>query len=235
MCDPCNVARLRMNKGAALDRHRGNPRSTTLGDEAWAIVNAWPRDQLHRVTGIRVDKIIRYDKGGPTMPVLRTTRDRILAAGRRPYWTPIGIQRRVMALGRLGWSMRAVAAETGLDADALKRLWKRDAMFVRANMAAGVIAAYEQLSMRPPPSGRSATRTRRAAEARGWASPMAWDCIDTDPAPRGIRTDDRRDLLTEWHELQAAGESIDQAARRLGVTVNAIEQAAFRATKKGAA
>lgn len=223
ICPPCRKAQRRMNKGAHLDRARGNPRTVNLGQDAWNIINTWPRNQLHQATGIRVDKIIRYHNAGPTMRVHRTTRDKFLAAGPAPHWTPVGIQRRLMALGRLGWSMRAIANTSGLDVDGLKRLWKRDAHFVRADVAAGVLDVYDRLSMQPPPDGASATRARREAAERGWAPPLAWEDIDDkDEQPAG--TYEGADRETMVRDLVDQGENGTQIARRLGIKLDSLEQ-----------
>lgn len=182
LCPPCEVADRRWNKAARLDRERGNPRMVTLGVRAWTIVANAPRDQLYRATGIRVDKLIRLEQGGPGQRVYRTTRDRLLRASFEHFWTPVGVQRRLRALTRLGYSMRALAALTGIDPDGMKRLRMRpDPQFVRREFAEAVIAAYDALHMRPAPDGVGASRARALAAAHGWPPPFAFDDID-DPA-----------------------------------------------------
>lgn len=241
ICEPCRTAGRKADKLVRHDRHNGNPRTVPLGKRAWDVVHTSPRDQLSRATGLRVDKIIRLDGRGPEQLVLRTTRDRILAAEMLDFWTAIGIQRRLRALTARGWSMRALAAETGIHVDCLKRCRIREnPQFARREFALPLIEAYDRLHMTSP-QGKGATRARNEAVANGWAPPFAFDNID-DPneQPTGAGHIQRKQqpgaiILAEWDHLRASGESIHAAATQLGVTVCAIEQAEFRSRRDGAA
>jgi hypothetical protein len=151
----------------------------------------------------------------------------------------LGAQRRLQALMRLGWSSHAIAAAAGLRHR--NHVWRiingqkgKPTVWIQRDTDQWVREVYERLSMTVPQGGYS-NRTRAHAERKGWPPPLCWDDPDTDPEPRGIRDRERRDLHTEWAELQEAGESIEQAARRLGVTVGAIEKAAERRKKETAA
>lgn len=146
----------------------------------------------------------------------------------------IGTRRRIHALMALGHSGADIATYLNISYQAVHRLEHTTADRVWRTTAERVAAVYDELSMIRP-TGHYATRVRRKAAARGYAPPLAWDDIDLDREPRGVRTAERRDLLTEWAELQEAGESIEQAARRFAVTVGAIEKARERAQKQGAA
>lgn len=186
-CEPCRTASARADKQRRLDRERGNPRSVPLGKDAWRILTETPLNVLCAETGMRHERLIRYRKGGPTKQVHRGTRDRILAA--RRTWTPIGIQRRLQALSRLGWSMLVVADAIGADVDGLRRLRRREVVkHVRTPMALQVIRAYDQLHMTLPPAGASATETRAEAIRRGYLPPLAWEDID-DPTERPRATE----------------------------------------------
>jgi hypothetical protein len=54
--------------------------------------------------------------------------------------------------------------------------------FAGPAVVAGVRAAYADLGARPGPSRNAVAKAVR----RGWASPAAWDDIDTDAEPMGV-------------------------------------------------
>ena len=169
----------------------------------------------------------------PCDPCREAHRRRNIMRRLYPHKCPaLGSQRRVQALQAIGYSRLRVARELGYsDNGSIAYLMRADAMLT--STAERIADVYDRLCMTIP-DGAGATRARTWAQRHGYAPPLAWDNPDTDPAPRGIRTTDRRDLLTEWAELEAAGESIEQAAKRLGVTVGAIEMAQSRARRKAA-
>lgn len=144
----------------------------------------------------------------------------------------LGTQRRIRALMALGWTSGDIANRCGWTTPQAVTVLLSGRRYVYRSTAEKIAAVYDQLSMTPGPS----TRNWREAARKGWPPPLAWDNIDDpDERPRGIRTDTRRDLLAEWADLRAAGESIEQAAARLGVTVGAIVRAEFRAKRKAVA
>lgn len=154
----------------------------------------------------------------------------------------LGAQRRLQALMALGWSSHSIAVAAGVPHR--NHVWRiihgqkgKPTRWIQRSTHEWVCRVYDDLSMKLP-DGRYVARTRAYASRNSWPPPLCWDDID-DPneQPRGIRTNDRRDLLADWADLRAAGESIEHAAARLGVTVGAIERAEFRAAanKKGTA
>lgn len=142
-----------------------------------------------------------------------------------------GTRRRIQALWAIGWTSQHIANACGWGTpQAVTEVVgvRRD---VYASTATTIARVYDLMSMTPGPSAKN----HREAARKGWAPPLSWDedTIDDPSAkPRGVRTDDRRDLLADWADLRAAGESIEHAAARLGVTVGAIERAEFRAARK---
>ena len=192
-CRPCFLAARRAHKSRRIDAQRGRPRTVELGEAAWRVVMTVPMAVIHEQTGIRNAKIVGYRKGGPTKRVHRTTRDRILAVD---SWTNVGIQRRLQALSRIGWSMRAAAPVIGVRVDSLKAIRKAEHRdFIRRDVAEKVAAAYETMSMQVQ-GGRGATRARNDAMRNGWLPPLAWDDID-DP-------DERPTAVTELHPRSLA-------------------------------
>jgi hypothetical protein len=158
-----------------------------------------------------------------------------LMRGRPGRIDSTGTQRRLQALVALGWNWRLLGKHLETDAWVVQQWAERDHAYVFTKTAERVADLYERLSMQFPPETTglergSAKRARGRAQRMGWPPPLAWDAID-DPTeqPRGVRVEGkRRDLLAEWHDLRDAGESIEQAAVRLGVTVGAIERAEYR-------
>lgn len=161
---------------------------------------------------------VRYEKG----------RRWLVHQGLMPTVSALGFKRRVRALMAIGWTQKEIAAELGI-AQGNLALKLRTNETVRRATHETAVEVYERLCMTVRTSV-VAGRTARIALKNGWPPPLAWDDID-DPneQPTGVRVEGkRRDLLAEWHDLRDAGESIEQAAVRLGVTVGAIERAEFR-------
>ena len=148
----------------------------------------------------------------------------------RPRTVPTtGFRRRIEALQSLGWSITHIANELGTTVQTIHttafkgtcvRAWRHDQL----------AALYERLSMTHA-TDRLANRRRTIAARKGYAPPLAWDDIDTDPAPHGL-TETPRDLLAEYDFLTRCGESHEQAIRQLGVTAGAIERAVARRTQR---
>jgi hypothetical protein len=231
-CAPCTLARARSSKQMRVDRARGNSRMVTLGNEAWAVIDSWPRDQLARATGLYVHNLCRFHTAGPDKHVLRRTRDKILTAATSDYWTPIGIQRRLRALHAIGWSMRALALEVGEEhpTSLLNLVRREQPKFVRRPFALMILDAYERLCMTPR-TGSGATRARNTARRNGWAAPLDWDDIDRDEQP--VATVHRitwpsDELVAEWDHLRRLGLTLNEVAERLGITAAAIEMAVRR-------
>lgn len=89
-----------------------------------------------------------------------------------PHVPILGIERRVQALARLGWSISALSVRLGRDRTYLQKVLRRPA--VETGTALAVIRLYDDLSMTwctAPTAGRVAARARAA----GWPPPLAWD------------------------------------------------------------
>ncbi len=107
----------------------------------------------------------------------------------RPRSLPaIGTMRRLQALAALGHTFARIADGLGMSQAGAHHLATRDRAYVRATTAAKVDALYDAWSMTLPPETTSAERkaatyARGVARKHGWAPPLAWDDIDTDPRP----------------------------------------------------
>jgi hypothetical protein len=124
-----------------------------------------------------------------------------------------------------------------MDRNNFFRILARDQ--VRVATAHAVRQLYDELWDAPPPCGpyksAASARARRAAAARGWPPPAAWDDQSIDnpavgPAPgwqRAARLSSA-DLAEEARDLLSQGLTRDQAAQRLGKTRYAVDKALSR-------
>ena len=108
---------------------------------------------------------------------------RLLAhRGESVYVPSIGARRRIQALQRLGWPLTTIAAEGGWRGIySIQKAIEGDR--VQRKTHDRIVQLYERLSGTPGPSQVAA---RRAA-AKGYAAPLAWDDIDHDTQPAGLR------------------------------------------------
>lgn len=112
----------------------------------------------------------------------------ILAAGRDDLLDRLvdgrGVRRRLQALMAIGYSARRQGHRLGVSADQVLQ-WMR-AERVRESTHARVDALYEQLANRPPQPETagdrvSINRAKHQAQLAGYALPIDWVDIDTDP------------------------------------------------------
>lgn len=181
--------------------------------------------------------------GAPRTKARRATVEAILAVpmptvddlGATVIVDPTGTRRRLEALIALGWTVQRLADDHGLDRQALDSALLH--VPVQARTARAVRAMFEAVGDTPPPQGTrweraAATRSRNLAAARGWVVPAEWDEADLDDpyAAPPERTTGKREAadLDEWCFLVSGGVHPEQAARRLGVSWNAIEWAIKR-------
>lgn len=166
-----------------------------------------------------------------------------ISRGIQAHIPALGMQRRLQALVRLGYSWQALGDALGRSDASAQKLATDPRAFIHIDTYRRVADVYERLSMRlpvgeTPHKRRAITLARAKGERNGWPPPLAWDDID-DPNERPIVGRDRSyytaaELASEWRWLERSGESIEQAARQLGVTVGAIEKALERAGRDAA-
>lgn len=147
----------------------------------------------------------------------------------------IGARRRIQALLALGWTHKLITEHmTGVGQISHVALHQRGNWIARATHDA-VVTAYEALCMTPGPSAIS----RRRAEARGYAPPLAWDegkIDDPEATPdlgqtgRGVGRPGFD--LDEWALLVRSGEDPERAAERCGVKLSTASKAALRAGRR---
>jgi hypothetical protein len=157
-----------------------------------------------------------------------------------------GTMRRIRALTAIGWTYAQQAARCGTN--------PRTFMFIAAGRVATVErsteervrAMYDELWDKPAdPEDQylksGSVRALKAAERKGWPPPLAWDddtIDDPDTEPLEVRRAPakryrNRDAVVEdldW--LHRTGVHPDVAARRLGMSRRALEQAARRVDRQ---
>lgn len=129
----------------------------------------------------------------PSRRIFRRTAEKILAVA--PDLMKIdgavrissrGARRRVQALATMGWSRREIARKTGIPSANIDALLTYD--LTTAHVHQTIATFYDAHWNRKPATDTRAqrvgyTRALSTAEKHQWASPLAWDDIDTDPTP----------------------------------------------------
>jgi len=137
-----------------------------------------------------------------------------------------GTRRRIRALLALGWPHTELHARSGVRTSVTLN---QAGEWVTRATADAITALYNDLAMTPGPSAR----TRARAAKLGYAPPLAWDNID-DPNATPDHNDSPRTTgrspvdLDEFMWLISTGEHPEQAAQRLGITLEGIKRAARR-------
>lgn len=114
----------------------------------------------------------------------------IRAQGGRSQYDATGCKRRIQALVALGWSLSELDRKAGRGARWARNILLQETVY--STTIRQVHALYEQLCMTCPPETdryerTAATAARNRAKREGWAPPLAWDDIDNDKAPKGMR------------------------------------------------
>lgn len=154
----------------------------------------------------------------------------------RAYIPALGTHRRLHALIAAGWHVAELARRLGKDRENLGPVVNQQgsgkvAMF----LADQVRHLYAELhNQRPEDHGVPAAyaeRARRMAAARGWLTPGYWDDDEFDNpdfVPATAATPRYIELAENGLEIEADGHTRQQAADRLGVTKDALQQAISR-------
>lgn len=141
-----------------------------------------------------------------------------------------GVTRRLQALQAIGWSKNQIARATGLNPVTIQKVTNDDDSFIHSSTVARIVATYKKLSDVQPPQRnpdqiRQVTLLRHGAQQRGYAPPAAWDNIDIDDQPHGLRPsrDIRRpELIEDALMLLRAGVNPDDVAARCGVSAASL-------------
>lgn len=180
-------------------------------------------------------------KGEIPKRIKRENAERILAVeasvanlGARQAVPARGTHRRVQALVARGWSLSKIARKLGWTVENFHALMQRDVVGAATHRA--VADLYERLWDVEPPRAThrdkiAYTRALHFAAKRDWLPPLAWDDIDTDPAPAAVEASEQTKgerVLEDVEWLLEAGESVEQITSTLGRTAGAISKLAER-------
>lgn len=103
-------------------------------------------------------------------------KDRYLTGYRRLDAT--GTRRRLQGLMRLGWSLKQISAETGLDQFWLSTISRGDVGDRVNRRTADLVAGWAKTHCHPAPDTPTSRRIRSRAVNRGYLSLLAWDDLD---------------------------------------------------------
>lgn len=243
-CAECRPIRLRTMKHYTYRRLR-----VTGRDDARAVLNAYLAAGYspHRVatlTGLASSAVFSL-AGERDRRMTQTTVTAILGLPMPPPPFLVGATRRLQALARLGWGLYDVAQRTGIPRATLSAFRNRPpSRCADESRITAILEVYNELCMTLAPDDRFHNKTRRLAERRGWAPPLAWDdeTID-DPTAEpdygswklGYSTRRLPDTDTLVAEVNRSGVRI--AAERYAVKPssvrNALRRAGYRASSTG--
>ncbi|MFB9777297.1 hypothetical protein [Brevibacterium otitidis] len=124
------------------------------------------------------------DHRPPRRQIYKTTAQKILAVTLKPAANTAvdatGARRRVQALVYVGWSLRQIADQVGVDRQRIDRL-ARNTTETTSVETRDLIAGFFTRAWQAPDDqvpAASVTRAKRLARQRGWLPALAWDDID---------------------------------------------------------
>ncbi|MEN1976883.1 helix-turn-helix domain-containing protein [Cellulomonas olei] len=152
-------------------------------DLAIASASGLPRDTVHAI-------LVRHRAGAGPGRIAHVTAH-ALAELRDPTAGRVGslsTVRRLRALSRVGWEMRALSAVTGVPLMTLHHVRAGQNATALTSVWAAVRTAYRDLADVPGPS----TRALERATALGWEPPAAWDedSIEDPAEPAPVAVDE---------------------------------------------
>ncbi len=217
-CDPCRefTAAARRKRRRQLAYGTWQPRCHDLRPVAEHIAmlqsDGFTRHAIAALAGVDNDSLRVESKAylwqSVADAILAVTLEQMYAVD--DHWVSArGSQRRLHAMGTLGWSLVYLAGRIGTTRNNLSSIF--DNQWVTAQRHHAIAALYEELwNTRAP---RTTNRERavytlvtRTAAKHGWLPPLAWDDIDRDPEPqRGASTDPVADVDPVAVELAVRG------------------------------
>ncbi|MBS2538917.1 hypothetical protein KGQ20_39840 [Catenulispora sp. NF23] len=244
-CTGCFARLARYRKQRQLALHRGTwTRPVPVGEVA-ALLNellagGWTASQIGHAAGLSAVyvRILLGDGSTPPPVTVRSTTARAIAAlgpesrlgpavPDSTLISPIGSIRRLRSLAAIGWPRTELCQRLGLASPPILEPGR----LILASRARTIADLYRQLWNVPGPSNSAAIRARR----QGAVPPTAWDddTIDdpraqpsgaTDPAKPGPRSRGTHEYIVgEVAFLAAAGETTENIARRMQITVGYVE------------
>lgn len=256
-CQPCRgaMSARRRNRYKAIAYGRWQPYGDVdqVRTHLRRLLNHHTLPQIVDLTGVSYAALRRILTDSPdrcaTQRVQAKTADRILAASPQPQptrtWVFVpaaGTVRRLQALALAGWPLTEISDRCGISANTLRGVRASGRQLVRYRTAAAVTKAFTDLwNLDPARAGvpaRTAAIVRGVARSAGYVSALAWDDLDDpDAVPNvgGTSKPSAADRLEDFDWLTRTGVTGDQAASRLGVSLETIEKYRGRLRRREAA
>lgn len=193
-CPECVHGDLLASRRRSKRKAMGIPYTLPVGHLAEKVDDMRRRgitlDEIAEAAGISRQQVWHISHSGPEHIVYTRTWHRLDRMTADNIVTVIGVERRLQALVRLGYSYPRIAAEVGCHRDTISDAARGQTNYLNRAIRARIGEVYDRLSMRVA-AGRngheraSVSRARNLARKNGWAPPLAWDDdqID-DPAAR---------------------------------------------------
>lgn len=211
-CDECAQHQYRHMKGYRMRVQRGEPRlvdATAMREHVEALRDAGMSDvAITRAAGWSSRNALA--QALTSKRVTPATEARLLAVrpehDTRPtsYVDPTSTVERLRDLALLGWTLRGLASDLGMDMGTVRRIIAGTRPRIRRSTAAAVFTAWREMGAAPGPSMRT----------RAWAARQPWSA-----EPSTVEACSRCEDI-EW--LRLMGESRDEIARRVGMTLVAM-------------
>lgn len=192
-CEPCYRGKLNASRRRTKRKTMGYRYMVPVGVRLHSQLMGLRADgarirDIATAAGVSSSVVCRVLNEGPEYNVYSRTWTKLAAAAPAPVPTPLGVTRRIQALFALGYGAEWVAREAGCCKETITDARDHPREYYAKKVIDGVVAAYDRLCMTPATSDArqvraGITRARRFAQRQGFAPPLAWDDIDTDPAP----------------------------------------------------
>lgn len=174
-CTPCRAAYARYQRELAAARRSARPPKTATGPAAAHLAALAAAGMTYRqicaAAGVGKGTLDRIRAAGQDGTMLTFTAELLLSV---PVPVPVtggqlGSVRRLKALAAVGWTLRGLSAELGVDHHGVARI-VAGRRATTAQLDRAVRELYDRLYATDGPSRHAAARAKRL----GWAPPQAW-------------------------------------------------------------
>lgn len=204
----------------------------------WLASGATQED-ICRHTGLIPSVIHRVYHGGPDQMLYTRTWNAIISAPKTMPLTSVGAVRRVQALTALGYSLPAIARETGIHHDTILDARAGNTRVIAMRVREAIAEAYDRLEVTIPVGESSQqragiSRARNLARRNGWPPPIVWEQIDDaleQPTDWAYTPADRGELVDD---MLQSGATLSDVLRHLKINAEALEKWMDRTGRRAA-
>lgn len=184
-CDPCRDAAREYSSDLARLTKASSPRRLVPATKVRAHILALSAagmkiPTLAKAAGCSTAGLRRIATGEFQTVTMQTARKVLSVREPEPAFAPkLLLVRRMRALSAIGWSVHALAQQSGMSRDSLSEAMSMAYPTCTRAKYERYVELYDALHMTPGPS----EHVRRCAKARGWLPPLAWeedliDCLE---------------------------------------------------------